>query len=89
MVGRAAEFASWTEENTFKAAIFRMRGEASELAEQLKDEGKIKTWNELQEALKDQFETAGKEQWHEFLLNTGTQGSKPFKNGHRGFENFH
>ena len=88
-MGRAAEFASWKEENACKAAMFRLRGEASELAEQLKDEGKIKTWNELQEALKDQFETAGKEQWHEFLLNTGTQGSKPFKNGHRGFENFH
>ena len=76
MVGRAAEFAGWTEEATFKAAMFRLRGEAGEHAEQLKAEGKIKTWKELQEALKDRFETAGKEQWHQYLLNTGTQGTK-------------
>ena len=77
MVGRAAEFAGWTEEATFKAAMFRLRGEAGEHAEQLKSEGKLKTWKELQEALKDRFETAGKEQWYQYLLNTGTQGSKP------------
>ena len=76
MVGRAAEFAGWSEEATFKAALFRLRGEAGELAEQLREEGKLKTWKELQETLKDRFETAGKEQWHQYLLNTGTQGSK-------------
>ena len=76
MMGRAAEFAGWTEEATFKAAMFRLRGEAGEHAEQLKSEGKLKTWKELQEALKDRFETAGKEQWYQYLLNTGTQGSK-------------
>ena len=76
MVGRAAEFAGWTEEATFKAAMFRLRGEAGEHAEQLKAEGKIKTWKELQDALRERFETAGKEQWHQYLLNTGTQGSK-------------
>ena len=76
MVGRAAEFAGWTEEATFKAAMFRLRGEAGEHAEQLKAEGKIRSWKELQEALRDRFETAGKEQWHQYLLNTGTQGSK-------------
>ena len=76
MVGRAAEFAGWSEENTFKAAMFRLRGEAGEHAEQLKSEGKLKTWKELQKALKERFETAGKEQWHQYLLNTGTQGSK-------------
>ena len=76
MVGRAAEFAGWTEEATFKAAMFRLRGDAGEHAEQLKAEGKIKTWKELQMALKDRFETAGKEQWYQYLLNTGTQGSK-------------
>ena len=76
MVGRAAEFAGWSEEATFKAAMFRLRGEAGELAEQLKEEGKITTWKELQDALKDRFETAGKEQWHQYLLNSGTQGSK-------------
>ena len=76
MVGRAAEFAGWTEEATFKAAMFRLRGEAGEHAEQLKAEGKIKSWKELQKALKDRFETVGKEQWHQYLLNTGTQGSK-------------
>ena len=53
MVGRAAEFAGWTEEATFKAAMFRLRGDAGEHAEQLKAEGKIKTWKELQMALKD------------------------------------
>ena len=76
MVGRAAEFAGWTEEATFKAAMFRLRGEAGEHAEQLKTEGKLKTWKELQEVLRDRFETAGKEQWYQYLLNTGTQGSK-------------
>ncbi|KAF0304851.1 hypothetical protein FJT64_023411 [Amphibalanus amphitrite] len=76
MVNRAAEFAGWTDDATFKAAMFRLRGEAGEHAEQLKSEGKITSWPELQVALKDRFETAGKEQWHQFLLNTGTQGSK-------------
>ena len=76
MVERAAEFAGWTEEATFKAAMFRLRGEAGEHVEQLKSEGKLKTWKELQEALKDRFETAGREQWYQYLLNTGTQGSK-------------
>ena len=43
MVGRAADFAGWTEEQTFKAALFRLRGEAGEHVEQLRSEDKIKT----------------------------------------------
>ena len=42
MVGRAADFAGWTEEQTFKAALFRLRGEAGEHVEQLRSEDKIK-----------------------------------------------
>ena len=76
MVGRAADFAGWTEEQTFKAALFRLRGEAGEHVEQLRSEDKIKTWKELQDVLKERFQTTGKEQWHQYLLNTGTQGSK-------------
>ena len=76
MIGRAAEFAGWTPDQTFKAAMFRLRGEAGELVEQLRTEGKLKTWKELQDALRERFETAGKEQWHLYILNTGTQGSK-------------
>ena len=33
MLGGAVELADWTEENTLKAAMFRLRGEASEFAE--------------------------------------------------------
>ena len=76
MIGRAAEFAGWTADQTFKAAMFRLRGEAGEHVEQLRTEGKLKTWKELQDALRERFETAGKEQWHLYILNTGTQGSK-------------
>ncbi|XP_043212890.1 uncharacterized protein LOC122376994 [Amphibalanus amphitrite] len=76
MLTRAAEFAGWNEEQTFKAAMFRLRGEAGEHAEQLRDEGKINTWKELQTVLKERFITSGKEQWHQYLLNTGTQGTK-------------
>ena len=38
MVGKAAEFAGWTEEATFKEAMFRLRSEAGEHTEQLKAE---------------------------------------------------
>ena len=76
MVTRAADFAGWNEEQTFKAAMFRLRGEAGEHAEQLREEGKINTWKELQAVLKERFVTSGKEQWHQYLLNTGTQGTK-------------
>ena len=76
MVERAAEFAGWNEDQTYKAALFRLRGEAGEYAEQLRDEGKITTWKNLKEAMKERFNTAGKEQWHQYLLNTATQGSK-------------
>ena len=75
MIERAAEFVGWGPEQSFKAAMFRLRGEAGEYAEQLRDEGKLATWKELKEALKERFETVGKEQWHQYLLNTATQGS--------------
>ena len=75
MIERAAEFAGWGPDQSFKAAMFRLRGEAGEYAEQLKDEGKLTTWKELKEALKERYDTAGKEQWHQYLLNTATQGS--------------
>ena len=75
MVERAAEFARWASDQIFKAALFKLRGEAGEYAEQLRDEGKIQTWKELKDALKERFNTAGKEQWHQYLLNTATQGS--------------
>ena len=75
MVERAAEFAAWTPEQSFKAAMFRLRGEAGEFAEQLRDDGKLSNWKELKTALKERFNTVGKEQWHQFLLTTATQGS--------------
>ena len=75
MIERAAEFAGWGPEQSFKAAMFRLRGEAGEFAEQLRDEGKLTTWKQLKDALKDRFETVGKEQWHQYLLNTATQGN--------------
>ena len=76
MIERAAEFAGWGADHSFKAALFRLRGEAGEYAEQLREEGKITSWKDLKEALKERFNTAGKEQWHQYLLNTATQGSK-------------
>ena len=76
MMDRAAEFAGWGPEHSFKAALFRLRGEAGEFAEQLRDEGKISSWTELKDALKERYNTAGKEQWHQYLLNTATQGRK-------------
>ena len=75
MIERAAEFAGWTPEQSFKAALFRLRGEASEYAEQLRDEGKLTSWKGLKQALKERYENAGKEQWHQYLLNTATQGN--------------
>ena len=44
MIERAAEFAGWATDQSFKAAMFRLRGEAGDYAEQLKDEGKLTTW---------------------------------------------
>ena len=76
MVDRAAEFAGWTPEQSFKAAMFRLRGEAGEYTEQLRDEGKVTTWEGLKEALKERYNTVGKEQWHQYLLNTTTQRGK-------------
>lgn len=76
MVERTAEFTGWSADNTFKAALFRLRGEASEHIEQLKTEGQIKTWEDTKRALKARFETSGKEQLYQHLLNTGTQGEK-------------
>ena len=74
MMDRASEFAGWTPDQVYKAALFRLRGEAGEYAEQLRNEGKIKTWEELKKALKERYNTAGKELWHHYLLNTATQG---------------
>ena len=76
MIERAAEFAGWNPEQAFKAALFRLRGEAGEFAEQLREEEKLSNWEELKTALKERYNTAGKEQWHQYLLNTATQGSK-------------
>lgn len=76
MVERTATFAGWTEDNKFKAALFRLRGEASEHIEQLRSEGQINTWEETKKALKARFEPKGKEQLYQHLLNTGTQGTK-------------
>ena len=76
MIERAAEFAGWNPEQAFKAALFRLRGEAGEFAEQLKEEGKLTNWDGLKTALKDRYDTAGKEQWHQYLLNSATQGNK-------------
>ena len=42
IVGRTAIFAGWTEDNKSKAALFRLRGEASDHIEQLRSEGQIK-----------------------------------------------
>ena len=75
MIERAAEFAGWGPEQSFKAALFRLRGEAGEYAEQLRDEGKLASWKDLKQALKERYENAGKEQWHQYLLNTATQGN--------------
>ena len=44
LIERAAEFAGWGPEQSFKAALFRLRGEAGEYAEQLRDEGKLTSW---------------------------------------------
>ena len=75
MIEKAAEFAGWTPEQSFKAALFRLRGEAGEYAEQLRDEGKLSSWKELKQALKERYENARKAQWHQYLLNTATQGN--------------
>ena len=74
MMDWASEFAGWTPDQVYKAALFRLRGEAGEYAEQLWNEGKIKTREELKKALKERYNTAGKELWHHYLLNTATQG---------------
>lgn len=76
MVDRTAAFTGWTEDNKFKAALFRLRGEASEHIEQLRDEGHVNSWEDTKNALKARFETSGKEQLYQHLINTGTQGSK-------------
>ena len=76
MVEKTAAFTGWNDDNTFKAAVFRLRGEASEHIEQLKTEGQINSWEDTKRALKARFETSGKEQLYQHLLNTGTQGTK-------------
>ena len=76
MVERTAAFTGWNEDNTFKAALFRLRGEASEHIEQLREEGQVNDWADTKRALKRRFETSGKEQLYQHLLNTGTQGAK-------------
>ncbi|KAF0308650.1 hypothetical protein FJT64_020146 [Amphibalanus amphitrite] len=81
MVNRAAEFAGWTDDATFKAAMFRLRGEAGEHAEQLKSEGKITSWPELQVALKDRFETAGRSSGINSSSTRAPKAQKPSKNG--------
>ena len=76
MVERTAAFTGWSEDNTFKAALFRLRGEASEHIEQLRDEGHITSWEDTKRALRARYETSGREQFYQHLINTGTQGNK-------------
>lgn len=76
MVERTAAFTGWSEDNTFKAALFRLRGEASEHIEQLRAEGHITSWEDTKRALRSRYETSGREQFYQHLLNTGTQGNK-------------
>ena len=42
IVGRTVIVAGWTEDNKSKAALFRLRGQASEHIEQLSSDGQIK-----------------------------------------------
>ena len=76
MVERTAAFAGWNADNTFKAALFRLRGGASEHIEQLHTEGHITSWEDTKKALKARYETSDREQLYQHLLNTGTQGDK-------------
>lgn len=76
MLEKTAQYTGWTEDVKFKAALFRLRGEASEFIDQLKTEGKISTWEDIRTALKERFQSSGQDQWYQHLLNTGTQGAK-------------
>ena len=75
MIKRAAEFSGWGPGQSLKAALFRLRGEAGEYAEQVRDEGKLTSLKKLKRALKERCKNAGKEQWHQYLVNTTTQGN--------------
>ena len=59
-----------------QSIAFRLCGEASEHLEQLCAEKKVTKWEETKQALHARFETSGKEQMHQHLRNTGTQGNK-------------
>ena len=63
MVERTAAFAGWNADNTFKAALFRLRGGASEHIEQLHTEGHITSWEDTKKALKARYETSDREQF--------------------------
>ena len=76
MVERTAVFSGWTDDHTYKAALFRLRGEASEHIEQLCAEKQVSNWEQTKKALKNRFQTKGREQLYQHLLNTGTQGNK-------------
>ena len=73
---RASDFAEWDERTLLKVVLIRLKGEASEFVSHLQEEGKAKTWENLKTALKDRYQTTRREQWHQFLLNTGQQEGK-------------
>ena len=73
---RASDFANWGEPTMLKVALIRLKGEASEFVSHLQEEGKVATWPELRAALKERYQTTRREQWHQFLLNTGQQEGK-------------
>lgn len=76
MVERTAAFSGWNDDHTYKAALFRLRGEASEHIEQLCAEKQVSNWEQTKKALKARFQTKGREQLYQHLLNTGTQCNK-------------
>ena len=73
---RADDFANWGKSTLLKVALIRLKGEASEFVSHLQEEGKAKNWEELKTALQDRYQTTRREQWHQFLLNTGQQEGK-------------
>lgn len=73
---RANDFANWGRPTLLKVALIRLKGEASEFVSHLQEEGKAKDWEELKTALQDRYQTTRREQWHQFLLNTGQQEGK-------------
>ena len=76
MVERTATFSGWNPDQTLKAALFRLRGEAGELIDQLTAEKKINNWEDVQRSLKERFQGEGKEIWYRHLLHSSYQEGK-------------